>query len=47
MYALLSQRHARHQGVQSVLDMLKLQPYLQSGGNETVGQGWFAVKTVT
>jgi CRISPR-associated protein Cmr4 len=28
----------------SVLKLFKGKPYIQMGGNETVGQGWFAVK---
>ena len=43
MYALVS---GRSDEALAVLDTLfkKNDPYLQVGGNETVGQGWFAVK---
>ncbi len=42
MYALLSER--RTGAVESVKSLFDERPYLQVGGNETVGQGWFAVK---
>ena len=42
MYALVM---GRSDGVLETLDTLfpETDPYLQVGGNETVGQGWFAV----
>ncbi len=42
MYALVA---GRDDGALGVLDELftNSRPYLQAGGNETVGQGWFAV----
>lgn len=43
-YALLAERRA------GALDLVKsifaTRPYLQVGGNETIGQGWFAVQMV-
>ena len=43
MYALVM---GRSDGVLETLDTLfpETDPYLQVGGNETVGQGWFAVR---
>jgi CRISPR-associated protein Cmr4 len=45
MYALLSERGA--DAVNAVTNLFDERPYLQAGGNETVGQGWFAVKCLT
>ncbi len=47
LYALLMGRRANALG--SALDSLfpEDDPYLQAGGNETVGQGWFAVSVRT
>ena len=42
MYMLLMER--RDGSITKVRKMLKEHPYLQVGGNETVGQGWFALK---
>lgn len=42
-YCLLAERE-RGRALQQVVSMLKSRPYLQVGGNETVGQGWFAIK---
>lgn len=42
MYTTLFQRYGNAEGVTKVL-FPDGQPYLQVGGNETVGQGWFAV----
>lgn len=43
MYAIIAGRNA--QAVQSLRALFPPDdPYLQAGGNETVGQGWFAVK---
>lgn len=44
MYALLSERASG--AVHSVRGLFDQRPYLQIGGNETVGQGWFAVTCV-
>lgn len=41
MYAILSERKP---DVLSQVGELFKKPYLQAGGNETVGQGWFAVQ---
>lgn len=40
-YCLLAERGAN--ALASVESLFKARPYLQAGGNETVGQGWFAV----
>lgn len=40
-YCLLAERGAN--ALASVTSLFKDRPYLQAGGNETVGQGWFAV----
>jgi hypothetical protein len=42
MYALVA---GRNEGALAALDALfpESDPYLQAGGNETVGHGWFAV----
>lgn len=44
MYSILSE--SQPGGIASVENLLKAQPYLQIGGNETVGQGWFALTVV-
>lgn len=41
-YTLLAQR-SDGDALQKTLDLFKSQPYIQVGGNATVGQGWFAV----
>jgi CRISPR-associated protein Cmr4 len=45
MYALLSERGGG--AVDYVIALFDPRPYLQVGGNETVGQGWFAVTCIT
>ena len=40
-YCLLAERGAN--ALASVTSLFKDRPYIQAGGNETVGQGWFAV----
>lgn len=40
-YALLAERHA--DAIEPVTKLFNGHPYLQVGGNETVGMGWFAV----
>lgn len=40
-YCLLAERGAN--ALASMKSLFKDHPYLQAGGNETVGQGWFAV----
>jgi CRISPR-associated protein Cmr4 len=44
LYAVLAQRRTSDDALGHVLKLVKHCPYLQSGGNETVGQGWFAVQ---
>lgn len=41
-YMLLGERNEG--AIQAVRELFKTTPYLQMGGNETVGQGWFAVQ---
>lgn len=43
MYTLLSQRRPQGSALAQLTDRLSENPYLQLGGNETVGQGWFLV----
>lgn len=42
-YALLIARPAENGALDSLFELFKQHPYLQVGGNETVGQGWTAV----
>jgi len=42
-YALFFARPGVEKHLASLVDMFKEHPYLQVGGNETVGQGWCAV----
>ncbi len=44
MYALLAERTANADSLEPVREIFENRPYLQVGGNETVGQGWFNVK---
>lgn len=41
-YALIAGRNA--EAVAAIKNLITAKPYLQAGGNETVGQGWFAVQ---
>lgn len=41
MYSILSE--SQKDGIKEIGSLLKARPYLQVGGNETVGQGWFAL----
>ncbi|MFB6271711.1 MAG: type III-B CRISPR module RAMP protein Cmr4 [Salinibacter sp.] len=43
MYALVSERNDSN-ALRQVKTLFDERPYLQTGGNETVGQGWFAVE---
>ncbi len=43
-YTILFERQAG--ALECAKEFLNEQPYLQAGGNETVGQGWFAMKYV-
>lgn len=42
-YTLLAERQSDSKALDTVTGLFKEQPYLQTGGNETVGMGWFAV----
>lgn len=44
MYALLAERTADAGSLKPIQNIFQDRPYLQVGGNETVGQGWFNVK---
>ena len=43
MYAVLAERDSGSSGIAAIHPTFERRPYLQVGGNETVGQGWFAV----
>lgn len=43
MYALLGER-CDQSGMEHLTTLLTEKPYLQTGGNETVGMGWFALQ---
>lgn len=48
MYSLIAQRDGAKKAVETLIGMFdnskdEQRPYFQAGGNETVGQGWFAV----
>lgn len=42
MYAILAERHKT--ALSQTLSVFEERPYLQAGGNETVGQGWLRLK---
>lgn len=44
MYALLAERMADTGSLKPIQNIFQNRPYLQVGGNETVGQGWFNIK---
>ncbi len=44
MYTLWAERWHKKGTIQSVKDLYPNSSYLQVGGNETVGQGWFALQ---
>lgn len=44
MYALLAERDSDAGSLKPIQSIFQDRPYLQVGGNETVGQGWFNVK---
>lgn len=44
MYALLAERTADAGSLKPIQNIFRNRPYLQVGGNETVGQGWFNVQ---
>ncbi len=43
MYAVLADRDVSANAINPIVDLFKNRPYLQVGGNETIGQGWFNV----
>ncbi len=43
MYSVLAERNPGHGTLSAIQTIFEKRPYLQVGGNETVGQGWFAV----
>jgi len=43
MYTVLAERDSGSGGITAIHPTFERRPYLQVGGNETVGQGWFAV----
>ncbi len=45
-YALLLARYGEESALASLKEVFEKRPYLQVGGNETVGQGWCAVSWV-
>jgi len=44
MYCLLSDRKIKDTTVRDMLAQIKKEKYLQTGGNETVGMGWFQMQ---
>lgn len=44
MYSVLSESQPK--GLDKIGGLMKAHPYLQAGGNETVGQGWFALMVI-
>ena len=46
MYALISNRVRGNGAVVAFKEVLEKTPWVQAGGNETTGQGWFAVETI-
>lgn len=44
MYALLAERNSDAGSLKPIRNIFRNRPYLQVGGNETVGQGWFNIK---
>lgn len=43
-YALIISRPGREDALKEIQQLFAAQPYLQLGGNETIGQGWCAIK---
>ncbi len=43
MYSLLGER-VSDSGMDDLMSLFEKKPYLQTGGNETVGMGWFALQ---
>lgn len=46
MYALLAERNSDAGSLKPIQSIFQNRPYLQVGGNETVGQGWFNVQWI-
>ncbi len=46
MYALLAERNSDAGSLKPIQDIFQNRSYLQVGGNETVGQGWFNVNWI-
>ncbi len=46
-YTLVAERRQGTDALQELLDLLAEAPYLQVGGNETVGHGVFAVQVLS
>jgi CRISPR-associated protein Cmr4 len=46
-YSLIIPRPGQEQQLKKVQQLFVEHPYLQVGGNETIGQGWFAVSWLT
>jgi len=44
-YAILSDRSSDSKAVETIIPVIDSHPYLQAGGNETVGMGWFTMQT--
>jgi len=44
-YAVLSNRDSNSDTVKKLTPVVRENPYLQAGGNETVGMGWFAMQS--
>lgn len=44
MYFIISNRNTKNEKVSEITTAFHSTPYLQIGGNETIGQGWFAVQ---
>lgn len=42
-YSLLADRYDDGSSLQVMMELLQARPYLQAGGNETIGMGWFAI----
>jgi CRISPR-associated protein Cmr4 len=46
MYSVLIARPGKEKALTELRDTLEEQPYIQVGGNETVGQGWFITRVI-
>lgn len=44
MYSILSERNSGSDAISSIREALPSNAYLQIGGNETIGQGWFLLE---